>query len=293
MTQRAPDAPEGLYLDLLKRMLTRHGFNQPHLPLAPFGSPLRRSLTGRFQRALARRDYQVVKRTAWNPELRLDGRDRPTDAETMIGMRRLDNLQECIVDLLRNDVRGDLVETGVWRGGATIFMRGVLKAYGSTDRVVWVADSFQGLPKPDAALYPEDEGDQHWTWKELAVSLEDVQANFAKYCLLDDQVQFLPGWFRDTLPSAPIERLALLRLDGDMYESTIIALRSLYPKLSPGGYVVVDDYGAIPGCRAAVDDYRAELGITDVVREIDWTGVFWEKLGDSVPTDSPAGQSGV
>jgi O-methyltransferase len=156
-------------------------------------------------------------------------------------------------------------------------MRGVLKIFGSTERVVWVADSFQGLPKPDPEQYPADAGDRHWTRPELAVSLEEVKANFARYGLLDDQVRFLVGWFRDTLPAAPMSQLAVLRLDGDMYESTMDGLLHLYPKLSRGGYVILDDYGAVPGCRAAVEDFRREHGIDEPVERIDWTGVFWQR----------------
>jgi O-methyltransferase len=174
-------------------------------------------------------------------------------------------------------VPGDLIETGVWRGGATIFMRGILKAYGDTTRLVWVADSFEGLPKPDAERYPVDAGDQHWTHSVFAVSLDGVKANFARYGLLDDQVRFLVGWFRDTLPTAPIHQLAVLRLDGDMYESTMDALRNLYPKLSRGGYAIIDDYGASPGCKAAVEDFRRDEGIDEKVEHIDWTGVFWQR----------------
>jgi O-methyltransferase len=112
---------------------------------------------------------------------------------------------------------------------------------------------------------------------ELVVSLDDVRNNFARYGLLDDQVRFLVGWFSDTLPTAPVERLALLRLDGDLYESTIVALRSLYPKLSPGGYVIVDDWGAVPACKQAVTDFRLEAGIDDQIHEIDWTGAYWQR----------------
>jgi O-methyltransferase len=156
-------------------------------------------------------------------------------------------------------------------------MRAVLYAYGITDRAVWLADSFQGLPKPDPVRYPADAGADLSDVDVLAVPLEEVQANFAAYGLLDDQVRFLPGWFRDTLPTAPVERLAVLRLDGDLYESTTDALTALYPRLSPGGYVIVDDYGAMPSCREAVEDFRAERGITDEVRRIDWTGVYWQR----------------
>jgi len=103
-----------------------------------------------------------------------------------------------------------------------------------------------------------------------------VQGNFKRYGFLDDRVRFLKGWFKDTLHTAPISRLALVRLDGDMYESTIQALDALYPKLSPGGYLIIDDYG-LPGCRAAVDDYRATHGIKEEVRIVDWTGAYWRR----------------
>lgn len=198
----------------------------------------------------------------------------------MIGLRRLDNLEECIRDVLHRGIPGDFIETGVWRGGATIFMRALLKVYGDTKRVVWVADSFCGLPKPQPERYPADADDRHWTLTPVAASLDDVKANFARYDLLDDQVQFLVGWFQDTLPRAPIERLALLRLDGDMYGSTMVALRHLYPRLSVGGYVIVDDYlcEGTPGCKMAVDDFRKEQNITEELQVVDWTAVFWRRL---------------
>jgi len=116
-------------------------------------------------------------------------------------------------------------------------------------------------------------------YPQLVVPLETVKANFAAYGLLDEQVRFLAGWFRDTLPAAPVKALAVLRLDGDLYESTILALESLYPKVSRGGFVIVDDYGAIPACRKAVDRYRSDYGITETLHVVDWTGVFWRRNG--------------
>jgi O-methyltransferase len=208
--------------------------------------------------------------------LRTEGRDWPADADTMIGLTRLDNLQSCIVDVLRRGVAGDLLEAGVWRGGASILMRAVLTAYQDEDRKVWLADSFQGLPKPEASQYPADAGDQHWMHRELAVSLAEVQARFDRYGLLDDRVRFLPGWFSDTLPTAQIGKLAVLRLDADMYQSTMEALQYLYPKLAVGGYIIIDDY-ALSGCRAAVEDYRSMQRIDEKTEIIDWTGVFWMK----------------
>ncbi len=214
---------------------------------------------------------------AFEFEKRRDGRDWPSVAHTMIGIDRLKNVRDCAQRAIEANVPGDLIETGVWRGGAAIMMRAVLAAYGIRDRRVWLADSFCGLPPPDAERFPVDAGDPLHTYAELAISQDVVRANFAAYDLLDDQVVFLPGWFRDTLPQAPIERIAVLRLDGDMYESTIVALRALYPKLSPGGYLIVDDHGAIAACARAVADYRAEAGIAEPIERIDWTGIFWRK----------------
>ena len=104
-----------------------------------------------------------------------------------------------------------------------------------------------------------------------------MKANFTRYGLLDDQVHFLPGWFKDSLPTASIDRLAVLRADGDMYESTTQILTYLYPKLSVGGYCIIDDYGAVPACRQATDDYRRQRGVTEPLKWIDWSGVFWQR----------------
>jgi O-methyltransferase len=268
--------PEELYLDLLKRMLTREGFGDTHGALAPRGT-VKRLAVSKVRRVLRSRGLDLVRRLPSDDEARREGRELPTGAETMIGLRRLDNIQACVTDVLRRGVPGDLIETGVWRGGATIFMRAVLKAYGDTERVVWAADSFEGLPKPNAGEYPLDANDPHWAIDELKIPLENVRANFARYGLLDSQVRFLAGWFHETLPDAPIEQLSILRLDGDMYESTIVALQALYPRLSPGGYVIVDDYGAVARCRAATDDFRREHGIDDPIAWIDHTGVFWQR----------------
>jgi O-methyltransferase len=114
----------------------------------------------------------------------------------------------------------------------------------------------------------------------LAVSLERVQENFRRYGLLDGQLRFLKGWFRDTLPTAPVERLAVRRLDGDLYESTIQALDSLFDKLSAGGFVIVDDYGNVAACRKSVGDFRTERAITDHIQTIDWGRISWRRAGD-------------
>lgn len=244
----------GLYLNLMKGCLTRLIF-----PDSCVNHEFRP--TGQF-----------------DPDARRNGQDWPSEAETMIGQKRLDNLQACVTSALRDGVPGDLVETGVWRGGAAILMRAVLKAYGDRHRLVWAVDSFAGLPKPDPARYPEDAEDRLWESNDyLGVSLEKVRANFARYELLDEQVRFLKGWFKDTLPQAPIQQIAVLRLDGDMYESTMDVLNNLYDKVSDGGYIIVDDYGALKNCKAAIDDFRCARQIYDPLQQVDWTGVYWRR----------------
>ncbi len=208
---------------------------------------------------------------------RKGGRDWPLQAHTMIGLERLDHLQTCVESVLLDDVPGDLIETGVWRGGASILMRGILKIRADADRIVWVADSFAGLPAPDASRYPMDASLDLSNVSHLAVSLEDVKENFSRYGLLDERVRFLEGWFRDTLPIAPIDRLAVMRLDGDLYESTMEALAALYPHLSIGGYVIIDDYSVLQQSRQAVADYRDRHGISEPLRFPDAVSGYWRR----------------
>lgn len=263
-----------LYLDLMKRSLTNWIYGDAEVQVL---APKKNFIKGMVVSLLRRRGLQLVRPRPMNSRDRAIGSDRSTIAHTMIGLRRLENIQFCIEDVLANNIPGDLIETGVWRGGATIFMWAVLKAHGVTDRMVWVADSFEGCPRPDAKEYPADKDDTLYASRELAVSLDEVKANFERYGLLDTQVDFLKGWFKDTLPHAPIEKLAVIRLDGDLYQSTIDGLVNLYPRLSIGGYLIVDDFGAIPACRKAVLDYRKSQGIKDKIIEIDWTGIYWKR----------------
>lgn len=261
------------YLQLMKNILLNKIYGQVEIRPVIGANPVNRLVA----KAVKSAGLLLVKEIHVGPNGRDVGLDWPATAHTMIGMKRLDNVQFCIEDVIVKGVPGDVIETGVWRGGATILMRAVLKAWGVTDRKVWVADSFEGLPAPDEEKYPADRGDRFHTFEQLKVSLEQVQANFRSYDLLDDQVKFLKGWFSETLPHAPIERLAVMRLDGDMYESTMDALVSLYPKLSVGGYVIIDDYEAVPACKQAVHDYRAKHGIEDEIITIDPQSSYWRR----------------
>lgn len=200
----------------------------------------------------------------------------PKTAHSMIGRMRMNNLQMCMETILEEQIEGDFIETGVWRGGACIFMQGFLQAEGIHNRKIWVADSFEGLPPPNEIKYPKDKGDQLHTFSYLAVSLEEVQRNFQKYDLLDTNVHFLKGWFKDTLPTAPIKKLSLLRLDGDLYESTMDSLNNLYHKVSKNGFIIIDDY-ILPTCQAAVTDFREEHHIQAPLIPIDNHSVYWRK----------------
>jgi O-methyltransferase len=200
-----------------------------------------------------------------------EGRWSP--GESMIGRERLRQLRDASVTVLREQIPGDMIETGVWRGGACILMKGVLKAYDDTERRVVVADSFEGLP-------PADDGDDAAALhndKTLAISREEVMAAFERYGLLDDRVEFLEGWFSETLPNVKHRVWSIIRLDGDMYESTKNAIENLYSGLSVGGYVIVDDYLRYESCRGAIDEFRQLHDITTSLRSIDSDGVFWRK----------------
>lgn len=269
---------DNLYIDLLKKTL----IDYHRIDLKEYRPVLSnsRSWRARLLYSLAKimgKKYVACRKFDFIAEERIEGKDWPASADSMIGLKRMENIEFCINEIINNNIPGDLIETGVWRGGAVIFMKAMLKDADINNRIVWVADSFEGLPKPDEKKYKADKGDDHHTFQQLAIPLEQVKNNFRKYGLLDNNVQFLKGWFKDTLPVAPISKLALLRLDGDMYESTMDGLVNLYPKLSRGGFIIIDDWGAVEGCKLAVLDYRKKHGITEEIIPVDWTAVYWKK----------------
>lgn len=257
-----------MYLDLLEKALLHTLYDPPDTGQMP------EFAVAAFREALeaAGEQLQLIP-----PEVaRAQGRDWPIYAQTMIGSRRLRNLRRCVQQVLDDGIDGDLIEAGCWRGGAAILMRGVLAANGVDDRQVWVADSFAGVPEPDPDRYPADAGDINYRLDELAVPVEEVRGNFERYDLLDDQVRFLEGLFAETLPSVRDHTWAVVRLDGDLYESTLDGLENLYPGLALGGYLIVDDYGW-KNCRQAVEDFRRSHGITEPIERIDWAGAYWRR----------------
>jgi hypothetical protein len=270
------------YIDLLKRALANFIYPENELRIETLeerGLGEDRLAYERALRDIRYRDVETFeqllrfKREGWN------WKSRPARfSHTMIGLRRLDNLDYCAAEVVREGIEGDFMEAGVLQGGASIFLRGLQVAYGESHRRMWVADSFAGLPpaqhEADVAIGIDfTEPQQPW----LAWPLHAVRDNFRTYGLLSDEVRFLEGWFSETLPHAPIEKLAILRLDADLYESTRDVLVPLYDKVVPGGYIIVDDYGAFEACSRAVDEFRAERGDTAPLRRIDWSGVYWKK----------------
>jgi O-methyltransferase len=278
MTTASHEPARDDYLELLKKCLSAILYEESGWKVLGGGSSkkgVRRAWKRRFYERLARRGIQVVETKPLDVERRLGGEDWPMFGYTMVGHKRLDNLEMALRAVHRDNVPGDVVETGVWRGGASIFMKAVLHRLGDRDRTVWLADSFEGLPKPtDPADIASKSADLSEV-TQLKVSLEQVQANFRRFDLLDERVKFLKGWFADTLPTAPIGRISVLRLDGDLYESTRDAVTALGHKVSPGGFVIVDDYVSWPGCRQASTEYRAAHGITAEIVQIDNHGVYW------------------
>lgn len=239
------------YLDLMEKVLTGEITADP--PIKLFGND------------------------AFDRQKRLRGLDWPQNAKSMIGAMRMHNVRHLVELAIVEGLPGDIVETGVWRGGASIMAKAVIEAYGDRHRKVYLADSFEGLPPPNAEKYPQDAQLHLEQYSDLAVSEEQVRANFAEMGLLDSRVITVKGWFRDTMPTFPVKTIAVLRLDGDLYESTIDPLNHLFDKVSPGGWVIIDDYDCFDACKAAAHDFLSARGLKPDIKHIDGVGAFFRK----------------
>jgi O-methyltransferase len=267
------------YLELLKKVLIDYENigSYEYYPLENVNPSWRTSILFPIDTLLRKRNFALCKIKLVTEESRINGLDWPAKAKTMIGMKRLNNIEYCIKTIIDEQIDGDFAETGIWRGGSTIFMKAVLNELGIKNKTIWLADSFQGVPKPNETAYSDDKGNKLHKLKILKVSKQEVENNFKKFDLLDENIRFLQGWFSSSLPQSPIEKLSLLRLDGDLYESTHLGLKYLYPKLSVGGFVIIDDYNAFPNCKKAVIDFRTKNQINEPILEIDKEAIFWKK----------------
>ncbi len=268
-----PEALRLAYLDVLKLCLADLGGTRTTSVARTFeGDVMSRELEGELLR------------------FRTAGMDWPLHGLTMVGLARLDDLQRCVESIARDQVPGDLIEAGTWRGGASILARATLDSLGEDDRTLWVADSFQGFPQAEAGVGGPDSYDlsadlAHVDF--LAIPLEEVKQNFARFGL-EHGVHFVPGFFEDTLPGLAGRRWSVARLDGDTYDATKLSLEVLYPGLSAGGFLIVDDYLQIDQCREAVDDFRREHGIDEPLTEVDWSCVRWQRASEPTNGAAPA-----
>jgi O-methyltransferase len=283
---------EDLYLSLIKKCITRKGFEPGYfLPRKEKRSP-RIAVIRALDRMLRKIGYSLVKFERLSEEEKLKGQGWPAFSETMMGIERLNSLQACVETILSENIEGDFFEAGCWRGGAVIFMLAMLKVYKDGSRIVWAADSFQGYPAPsDNATDDERFLFKHADY--FAVTKDLFINNVKKYDLYSDRLKVLEGYFSESIPKAPIKKLSLIRIDVDGYDSTTDVLNSLYPRLSPGGYVIIEDMET-PGCRRAVEEFCKKNSIDLPIFPIPQDkvhGGFWRKDSDNKFPSVQAGKA--
>eukprot|EP00560_Eucampia_antarctica_P000568 CAMPEP_0197836816 /NCGR_PEP_ID=MMETSP1437-20131217/30079_1 /TAXON_ID=49252 ORGANISM="Eucampia antarctica, Strain CCMP1452" /NCGR_SAMPLE_ID=MMETSP1437 /ASSEMBLY_ACC=CAM_ASM_001096 /LENGTH=326 /DNA_ID=CAMNT_0043443291 /DNA_START=411 /DNA_END=1391 /DNA_ORIENTATION=+ len=251
------DRAQEMYLEMIKGLVSGTSFNDAEKSVSP-GST-----------------FKTFR--PFNLEVRQGGMDWTYLGDTMTGWKRLDNIRKLLKSVVEDTIPGDYIETGVWRGGASVYARAVLDVLGQTDRLSYVCDSFAGLPPGDRSL---DRNDKNWDsmhWY-LAVSDDVVARNFQKFGFLNSNVIFAKGFFNETMPhlKKKSNHFSVMRLDGDMYESTVDVLYNLYDKLSIGGYVIMDDWSWFPS-RTACEDFFKVHGIEPEIIQIDKLSAYWKK----------------
>jgi O-methyltransferase len=190
----------------------------------------------------------------------------------MVGLARLKNLVRLaeLIDL--ENIAGDIVECGTWNGGSGALLAQV-GARSPHERMTWLFDSFEGLPAPS-----EKDGKAAVPYRgKCRGATDSVREVLGKLAVPETRARIVPGWFQDTLAQAPIQRIALLHIDADWYESVRFVLDTLYPRVTPGGYVVLDDYGYWQGCRTAWEEFQATLPAAPALVSVDGIGCFLRK----------------
>jgi len=202
-------------------------------------------------------------------------------AYTMTSVERMLALYEAVRHVVRSGIPGDFVECGVWRGGSSMLAALVLDRLGDAERRLYLYDTFAGMPEPGEldvdvlgqSAHPHWQSEQRGDVNEWCYSsLEEVRRNLRSTGFPAERVSLVEGRVEETIPATAPETIAVLRLDTDWYESTLHELKHLYPRLSPGGVLIVDDYGHWAGARAAVDQYFAELADPPLLNRVDYTG---------------------
>ena len=200
---------------------------------------------------------------------------------TMTSIERLYALYKAVEYVAKSRVPGDLLECGAWRGGSMMLVAHTLKALGDRQRRIYLFDTFEGHPKPDAEFdvdlwgnpaiadwrkYRRSDETSGWAY----VSIDEVRANMVSTGYPMDNVVLVKGMVERTAATSTPERLALLRLDTDWYESTRVALDVMYPRLSDNGVLIADDYGHYLGQRKALDEYFEQAATFPLLTRIDY-----------------------
>ena len=253
------------YFDLLEKTLT---FSLWPEPLRPVSIVARSDILAKTLRLLDRVTSRFGLRIAVDFPVRDESRENgdqwPVLAHTMVGRKRLRNIRELCAAVVQERIPGSFVECGVWRGGASMYARACLPI----SRPVYICDSFQGLPyDPNEPISANIDI--------LKVPLKEVLRNFDAFRLHKNVIPVV-GWFSDSLKNVP-GPIAILRADGDMFMSTLAILKNLYHKVSPGGFVIIDDYYRCPECKRATDCFLEDQGLAPDFIRIDRDALFWRK----------------
>jgi O-methyltransferase len=194
---------------------------------------------------------------------------------SMCAYNEIKQTQDLLVDVINNNIEGSLVETGVWRGGIGMWMQAILKYY-NVRKDIWLFDMFGLFPEP---IHEKDKYINNIIKFLFAnpPTVDDVRNNFRKMDLLDSNIKFVVGEFKNTVPVSKINNIALLRLDGDHYDSTMIVLENYYWNISKGGYCIIDDYNNEHiACRNAVDEFRLKHSINNKIIDTHGGSVYWQ-----------------
>jgi hypothetical protein len=213
---------------------------------------------------------------------------RRVQAFTMTSIKRVFALSKAVEHVVAHRIPGDIVECGVWRGGSMMAVALTLIEHGAVRRL-HLFDTFEGMPppgqfdqdlcgEPAAAQLQRDH--QHASLIRAYSPLDEVRGNLESTGYDPAQIRYVPGRVEETLPACAPPQIALLRLDTDWYESTYHELVHLYPRLSPGGVLIIDDYGHWQGARRAVDQYLSEHRPALLLCRIDYTGRIAVKPAD-------------
>jgi O-methyltransferase len=202
-------------------------------------------------------------------------------AFTMTSIERMYALYQGIQYVVKRDIPGDFVECGVWKGGSAMLMAKTLIQLERSDRTIYLYDTYAGMAEPgeyDVSItgkradklwaQSQRDGANGWCYE----SLPHVRQNLLRTAYPEDRLQFVRGPVEETIPGVMPERIALLRLDTDWYESTRHELTHLYPRLTTGGILLIDDYGHWQGARQAVDEYFRDHASPLMLSRIDYTG---------------------